>query len=134
MDDGENASESETTASMEAGDNAQEDGQQVSGKAEDESLAGNHGRSSSSSSSASCSSSAIRASSGSSASCSSRLSHREEPSGGRVSGDTGASFSDRDDAAGFEVFKQSGHAKSTQIAYDGVWRVWCEYLTTLRVQ
>ena len=43
-------------------------------------------------------------------------------------------FAVAEDAAGFEVFKQSGHAEGTQVAYDGVWRLWCEYLTTLEVQ
>ena len=43
-------------------------------------------------------------------------------------------FTAAEDAVGFEVFKQSEHAESTQVAYDGVRRLWCEYLTTLEVQ
>ena len=35
---------------------------------------------------------------------------------------------------GFEAFKQSGHAESTQVVYDGVWHLWCECLTALEVQ
>ena len=43
-------------------------------------------------------------------------------------------FATAEDATGFEVFKLSGHAESTQIAYDNVWVVWCEYLTSLRAR
>ena len=43
-------------------------------------------------------------------------------------------FATAEDAEGFEVFKQLGHAESTQIAYDNVWVLWGEYLTTLRAR
>ena len=43
-------------------------------------------------------------------------------------------FAATGDTEGFEAFKQSGHAKNTQVAYDNVWITWCEYLTTLRTR
>ena len=43
-------------------------------------------------------------------------------------------FTMAENANSFLAFKQSGHAESTQVAYNGVWRLWCEYLTTLEVQ